>query len=605
MDYSTRYKESNPLDTVERIRKILKGLDILTVEKWTAEVKGYYSLHMMIDGLNNVFSNGKGTTAEFALASAYAELIERLQNLGFVKWNQGMSKMSLDYKGFHLAPDEKRINKKELLRNINKWFSHIKHDKSIAEFNKKKLNKWKTVNEYENWEENTGLPYMNLTDGSVYYLPISRINELYGSNGMCAGNSGCEALVQGLSEVIERYVQTRIVLERIVPPTIPDSYISANFPHIHSMIKELEGKGNFKVIVKDCSLGKGLPVTAIYFIDRSSHSYLVRFGSHPSFDISLERCLTELLQGKSINNLSWTVQLYFSEKDIFNEDNINNMFVNGQAFHPVEMFTENYSYEFKEVKDLGGCDNKTMLSYLTGIIHSMGGNILVRDVSFLGFPAYHIIVPFMSEIINCKSQYLSSISGMGKIPSLMMHLEKVNDGDLMEIIDAILKDGYNPGGSIADLFHKSLSVNSPWHNIKIEFFLSCAYYKLGDIEKAYHFIGRFVSGMKADYNSPDSAYYNCMKDYFGALVNGRKSLNNTRVILKKFYAEGIVEQVFTSLENPGDIFKAFSGLNCFNCEECIYKRHCNYPAREKLFMRMKDIYSGNVIDQKRVASILN
>ncbi len=43
---------------------------------------------------------------------------------------------------------------------------------------------------------------------------------LTGSNGMCAGNSREEAILQGISEVFERQVHYELVLNNIVPPEI-------------------------------------------------------------------------------------------------------------------------------------------------------------------------------------------------------------------------------------------------------------------------------------------------------------------------------------------------------------------------------------------------
>lgn len=42
---------------------------------------------------------------------------------------------------------------------------------------------------------------------------------------MSAGNTIEEAVVQGLSEIIERYIQRRLFIEKPVLPTIPDDYI--------------------------------------------------------------------------------------------------------------------------------------------------------------------------------------------------------------------------------------------------------------------------------------------------------------------------------------------------------------------------------------------
>ena len=75
-----RYKETSPENTVKRIKKILKKNNVEVEKNWTKKSSvGTYSLRLCIKG-TNLGQNGKGMTKEFALASAYAEFLERYQN---------------------------------------------------------------------------------------------------------------------------------------------------------------------------------------------------------------------------------------------------------------------------------------------------------------------------------------------------------------------------------------------------------------------------------------------------------------------------------------------------------------------------------------------
>ena len=75
-----RYKETSPENTVKRIKEILKKNNIEVEENWTKKSSvGTYSLRVCIKG-TNLGQNGKGMTKEFALASGYAEFLERYQN---------------------------------------------------------------------------------------------------------------------------------------------------------------------------------------------------------------------------------------------------------------------------------------------------------------------------------------------------------------------------------------------------------------------------------------------------------------------------------------------------------------------------------------------
>lgn len=85
------YKNVEPTETIKRIRKLLDDNDIFVIENGHRKdpVTNVCSCRIILgdDGLRelNIGSNGKGMTTKYALASAYAEFMERLQN-GALLW---------------------------------------------------------------------------------------------------------------------------------------------------------------------------------------------------------------------------------------------------------------------------------------------------------------------------------------------------------------------------------------------------------------------------------------------------------------------------------------------------------------------------------------
>jgi len=77
------FKDDSPLNTVNTIRSILRTNGIEIEESWhETKVPYCYSLSLSIKGIN-FSTSGKGLSREFALASAYGEMIERVQ-LGYL-----------------------------------------------------------------------------------------------------------------------------------------------------------------------------------------------------------------------------------------------------------------------------------------------------------------------------------------------------------------------------------------------------------------------------------------------------------------------------------------------------------------------------------------
>ncbi len=606
MGYETRYKDCDPLKTIERIRTILTGLGILTREQWIDNIDGYYSIFMKAEDMG-LFSNGKGTTQAYALASAYAEFIERLQNLVFVTFNKGMREEAIRYKGFSLAPDEKMISIDEILNSDEDWISAFTGEASTREERRNILEKWHSVGYYMDTDNFIALPYMNITEKSLCYIPVVMLTSAYGTNGMCAGNTASEAIVQGISEVIERYVMKRILYDRTTPPAIPKPYIEANYPFLYNMIKRLESKGDFKVIIKDCSLGKGFPVVAVIMTDMRRHSYFVRFGSHPAFEIALERCLTELLQGKKFDKPDWMTSFSFPDDNIYTNKNLTYLFTNGVGNYPVELFCGKDSYKFTGIEDMRDCNNEEMLSYLTGLLHAEGCSIMIRDVSFLGFPCYHIVVPFFSEIVDSKfcniDEYLQLRSQANKkIPPILKRLGNTSDNELKEVNEFLIKSECAPDYSIAKLLNTWLGTDFPWNHIKRDLFLSSAYYRLGDYKKASEKMGQYIKETRSSYNDITLIYNNCVKDYYGSLAYGLKSEAAISDMLVKLYPEKVVKRVISNMRNPAEVFRNCLSLDCFNCSTCPYNNQCKYTRNEELFKKIKEIYAQNSIDQQRVNS---
>ncbi|MDT8899913.1 hypothetical protein [Anaeroselena agilis] len=82
MNFSAfKYKDETPLRTIGKVKDILGDMGLLPIERaWRNSLQGFFSVSVNIAG-TDLSVNGKGTSCEYALASAYGELMERLQNL--------------------------------------------------------------------------------------------------------------------------------------------------------------------------------------------------------------------------------------------------------------------------------------------------------------------------------------------------------------------------------------------------------------------------------------------------------------------------------------------------------------------------------------------
>lgn len=398
---SMHYKQCSPESTVNLLKNTLSNMGVEVEETWQEQSAiGTYALRLDFKG-THIGSNGKGTTPAYAQASAYAEFFERYQNdiLG--------PRVSFgDRFPFYIAPDEKIRSSEEIVKDdndfINQYFK-LRRMQDASE--KKKAKAFYDVQKvdyiiYGLDNRYITLPFYSVKKGENVYLPKSTYTPFYGSNGMCAGNSTEEALVQGLSEIIERVVQRKIFLEKPCLPDVPDEYIK-KFPYVYEILEKLkqQEKHGYKFFIKDCSFGGKFPVAALIVYEENSGRYGIKLGCHPDFGVAIERTLTEATQGQDLSEYAKRSVIDFRNNHVDNWKNIYNSYKFGMGQYPYQLFNGKPTYSFTPVKDVSGMDNRSILKEWVDEIVDAGYDIFIRNVSYLGFPSFHIIVPGLSEML--------------------------------------------------------------------------------------------------------------------------------------------------------------------------------------------------------------
>lgn len=427
-----RYKEVTPEETVKRLKKILEKMQIEVEEVWKEQSSvGTYSLRLCIKD-TDLGQNGKGMTKEYAMASAYAEFFERLQN-GVLRFRIEKPTQELPFAN---SPDEKHLSIEELVENNNSLLESIANINECKEHTKEAKKQYvkEVINkkcQLLNEKSSLSLPYYSVRNKEIQYIPDKLFNYLFGSNGMCAGNSKEEALIEGLSEILERYVAIKILKERLVLPEIPDSYI-ANFPKVQKMSEKLKGNSNFYFRLVDCSLGGKYPVAGLYILEKNTGRFGFKLGAHPDYGIAMERCFTEAAQGRDIYEYAQVCLFDFYEQDENEDKNLSKFILSDFSSVPYQMIGPETTYKFTQMPDVSKLDNKTILRNLVNDILKEKKDILIRDLSILGFPTYSIAIPEMSEFgFDPKCNYLNVINTVSRA---LEDIEKINLDNIEEII---------------------------------------------------------------------------------------------------------------------------------------------------------------------------
>lgn len=386
-------------ETLARFQAVLSalGLDIL-IKETLNPLPELFSVRLEEATCPAIFSNGKGVSREAALCSAYGELIERLATCNlFAGYYLGKDVAADPYV---YSPDEKWFPLPEESDGAEESGPHLPTgllNSHLRDFYGKSGVHLDDLIDLGSASFERGvctLPFKNARNGKTVYFPVNLLDNLYGSNGMSAGNTESEALVQALSEIIERYVKRLIIGKGIALPEIPDTIVE-RYPAAATTLRALNG-GGLCTRAFDASLGGRFPVVCVVLFNQSNGTALASFGAHPILEVALERTLTELMQGRSFADLDALECPTFDTAACADITNLESHFVDSTGLIPLTMFRSRPDHRFVHWDFTGNTQNQYQA--LRYIVDRLGFEIYIRRYSHLGVPVVRVIAPGMSEI---------------------------------------------------------------------------------------------------------------------------------------------------------------------------------------------------------------
>jgi len=455
-----------PLEqTIANMSEILAGLGMkIEIASWRNIVPNVWSLHIRDAQSPMCFTNGKGATKESALASALGEFIERL-NCNFF-YNDQFWGEDIANAAFVHYPDER-------------WFKPGRKDALPAEIlDAYCLEIYNPDGELRGshlYDTNSGnvqrgicsLPFVRQSDGEVVYFPSNLIENLYLSNGMSAGNTRAEAQVQCLSEIFERAVKREILESELALPDVP-AEVLAKYPGILAGIQGLEEQG-FPVLVKDASLGGEFPVMCVTLMNPRTGGVFASFGAHPSFEVALERSLTELLQGRSFEGLNDLPQPTFESHALTEPNNFVEHFIDSSGVVSWRFFSAKADFEFVEwdFSGQGEDSNAEEAATLFGILEDMGKEVYMAMYEHLGATACRILVPGYSEIYPVEDLVWDNTNKALLFREDILNLHRLDDVRLKALLKRLENCEVDDYTDITTLIGIEFDDNTVWGQLTI------------------------------------------------------------------------------------------------------------------------------------------
>jgi ribosomal protein S12 methylthiotransferase accessory factor len=480
-----------PLEqTIANMSEVLANLGIkIEIASWRNIIPNVWSLHIRDAHSPMCFTNGKGATKKSALASALGEYIERLSHNHFYAgtfWGEDIAN-----KAFVHHPDER-------------WFKPTSNDglplEILDEHCLKIFNPDGDLRGSHLIDTNTGnaqrgicsLPYVRQSDGKTIYFPSNLVENLYVSNGMSAGNTLAEAQVQCLSEIFERAVKREILEGEIALPDVPQKVLE-KFPSILAGIRGLEDQG-FPVLVKDASLGGVYPVMCVTLMNPRTGGVFASFGAHPSLEVALERSLTELLQGRSLEGLNDLPPPTFASEALTEPNNFVEHFIDSSGIVSWRFFSAKSDYDFVEwdFSSEGENSNAKEATTLFGILKIMGKEVYMATYDQLGASACRILVPAYSEIYPIEDLIWDNTNKALLFRADILNLHCLDDASLAALLERLENNELDDYGDVATLIGIEFDENTPWGQLTVLELKMLIHLALNQLDDAHELVGALL-----------------------------------------------------------------------------------------------------------------
>jgi len=484
-----------PLEqTIANMTGVLAALGIkIEIASWRNLVPHVWSLHIRDAHSPMCFTNGKGATKESALASSLGEYIERLNNNHFYAgsfWGEDIANAA-----FVHYPNERwfKPGKKDALP------SGILDAYCLQIYNPDGELRGSHLIDTNSGNVQRGicaLPFVRQSDGEVVYFPSNLVENLFVSNGMSAGNTLAEAQVQCLSEIFERAVKREILEGEIALPDVPHDVL-AKYPGILAGIQGLEEQG-FPVLVKDASLGGTYPVMCVTLMNPRTGGVFASFGAHPSFEVALERSLTELLQGRSFEGLNDLPRPTFASEAVTEPNNFVEHFIDSSGIVSWRFFSAKADFDFVEWDFSGQGQNDKMSSNaqeaatLLGILEGMGKEVYTAVHDQLGAIACRILVPGYSEIYPVDDLVWDNTNKALLFRADILNLHALDDASLEALLERLENNELDDYGDIATLIGIEFDENTAWGQLTVLELKLLIHLALQQFEAAHELVGAFL-----------------------------------------------------------------------------------------------------------------
>ena len=567
-------------EETSKYKAILESLTLDTDEKWNHSGAGRTaSVRISLTG-TDISVVGMGITPVHAMAHGYRNLMALLETGAFgscdtALWNGG--------KPCQTCPDEKLFTAEELEACSSPLLEETLFRASRG-LGAPLIDMRTTAQKLGAWNFScvdgkfVSVPFERLSDGTVAWLPEVLRSAYYGTNGVGAGLTEQDAMVNGFCRIAERLAVRKILLEGQTPPLLPEETIHTLPDALAEAIYALKHAKNCTLRLLDASCGIGLPVVAAMLIDQRYGAAIVRFAAHPKMESALSHCIAALMVDQEYNNL-----VNMNPVSVINTKTVNyprqfNLMQDDRDIYPASLLKTTPSWDYRPWKDAPE-DVSGQMEQLISLYQDLNMDIFVHKCGFLGVPAVQVIVPGESMLHDFGTVRMQE----RRMAAAAKHsLRNIGKADPEEQKRALyftqMKMGWRRESQFSELsgIPYSPSVLGIMTDAAVFYALMQLHNK--DYNAALEVLNHYV---RDGFGNPSAVGVLC--DMVKAVQNGEQ-LETINEQLAVLYPNTWVAEAARVLRDP---LGALPALSCPDCNGCSVKHNCKMQGTLTRMQRLQ------------------
>ena len=331
--------------------------------------------------------------------------------------------------------------------------------------------------------------------------------------------------------------------------TLPDvpQEVLAKYPSILAGIQGLEEQG-FPVLVKDASLGGQYPVMCVTLMNPRTGGVFASFGAHPSFEVALERSLTELLQGRSFEGLNDLPRPTFSSNAVTEPNNFVEHFIDSSGVVSWRFFSAKSDYDFveRDFTNQGQNSNAHEADELFGILENMGKEVYMAIYQHLGATACRILVPGYSEIYLVEDLVWDNTNKALLYREDILNLHRLDNEQLEALVERLEECELDDYTEIKTLIGIEFDDNTEWGQLTLLELKLLIYLALEQFEEAKDLVEAFLQ-----YNTNTverGLFYQCMNVVLEVMLDDDMELEEYEANFRRMFGDERMDAVIGTVE---------------------------------------------------------